>query len=677
MFRLSAHRISLAAFALLLGAGLAQAQTPVTPLTAAPTSVSISYSLQTSTAGAAVPVTLTVASGAGDAFVINPSTIPFWLSLSATSGTAVPAKPGPAITVSFNAGPGAATLTAGVYTFSVHVGVSGFQDLVIPVSLAVSGAPSALSVLNGASPLTSPASIPLTYTYGSTTYPSQTLTLFSSNDPISYTLTSAVTTPANTVDWIQLSATTGLAYNYGSGTTFTISFLPAVFQNASVGQVLNGAVTIHYGANSTFVVNVAITVTEPNAAVTSIFPQEVAPQASGFVTVVVNGSGFGNTGGYAANPSVVTLTYGTASTGVLTAIGGTVQIPNANTMVLKIPYQDNAGTPVAILAAGTVGISITNGLGGEVAATATLTVSASPIVYSVTDAAALVEPAPGAAATVAPYELISIFGTNFCPTCAAPVQGTLTANRYPASLTAGGHTLTVGFYHSDGTTLIANAYLLFATNTQINALVPSTVVAGDDPMQIIVTYNALPSNANVVYNANVVAAKPGIFTISSSGQGQGAVLLANDSVNSSTNTAALGSTVLIYLSGMGIPNSTAADTALPSAGTYPAGCVSVANYVTQAGLTLPATADGAVLQATDIANHLLPPCFVTAPTVSIGGSAATVTYAGWVSGSVAGLYQINATVPSKAAAGNDAVVVTMGTGVNAVSSQAGVTIAVQ
>jgi uncharacterized protein (TIGR03437 family) len=44
---------------------------------------------------------------------------------------------------------------------------------------------------------------------------------------------------------------------------------------------------------------------------------------------------------------------------------------------------------------------------------------------------------------------------------------------------------------------------------------------------------------------------------------------------------------------------------------------------------------------------------------------------------VAGLYQINATVPSKAAAGNDAVVVTMGTGVNAVSSQAGVTIAVQ
>jgi uncharacterized protein (TIGR03437 family) len=47
-----------------------------------------------------------------------------------------------------------------------------------------------------------------------------------------------------------------------------------------------------------------------------------------------------------------------------------------------------------------------------------------------------------------------------------------------------------------------------------------------------------------------------------------------------------------------------------------------------------------------------------------------------VSGSVAGLYQINATIPTKAVAGDLPVVVTMGTGANAVSSQAGVTVAV-
>ena len=72
------------------------------------------------------------------------------------------------------------------------------------------------------------------------------------------------------------------------------------------------------------------------------------------------------------------------------------------------------------------------------------------------------------------------------------------------------------------------------------------------------------------------------------------------------------------------------------------------------------------------------PCFVTSPTVTIGGNAATVTYAGWVSGSVAGLYQINATVPSKATASNTApLLVTIGSGSTAVSSQAGVTMAVK
>jgi uncharacterized protein (TIGR03437 family) len=73
-----------------------------------------------------------------------------------------------------------------------------------------------------------------------------------------------------------------------------------------------------------------------------------------------------------------------------------------------------------------------------------------------------------------------------------------------------------------------------------------------------------------------------------------------------------------------------------------------------------------------IATNKLPPCFTASPTVTIGGLAATVTYAGWVSGSVTGLYQINATVPTKASSGDQPVVVTMG----GVSSQAGVTVAV-
>jgi len=52
--------------------------------------------------------------------------------------------------------------------------------------------------------------------------------------------------------------------------------------------------------------------------------------------------------------------------------------------------------------------------------------------------------------------------------------------------------------------------------------------------------------------------------------------------------------------------------------------------------------DGAVIQGGLLLANVFPPCFATSPTVTIGGKAATVTYAGFVSGSVSGLYQINA-----------------------------------
>jgi uncharacterized protein (TIGR03437 family) len=61
----------------------------------------------------------------------------------------------------------------------------------------------------------------------------------------------------------------------------------------------------------------------------------------------------------------------------------------------------------------------------------------------------------------------------------------------------------------------------------------------------------------------------------------------------------------------------------------------------------------------------------TAVTVTIGGKSATVSYAGWVSNSAAGLYQINAVVPT-GVTGSVPVVVTVG---GTASSQAGVTLA--
>jgi hypothetical protein len=56
--------------------------------------------------------------------------------------------------------------------------------------------------------------------------------------------------------------------------------------------------------------------------------------------------------------------------------------------------------------------------------------------------------------------------------------------------------------------------------------------------------------------------------------------------------------------------------------------------------------DGAVLQSSLLSTHRLVPCLTTNPTVKIGGVAGTVTYAGFVADTVAGLYQINVQLPA-------------------------------
>jgi uncharacterized protein (TIGR03437 family) len=131
--------------------------------------------------------------------------------------------------------------------------------------------------------------------------------------------------------------------------------------------------------------------------------------------------------------------------------------------------------------------------------------------------------------------------------------------------------------------------------------------------------------------------------------------------------------VMIYVSGLGAPDSLETDTNLTTAAAFPASCITPASYVSKLGLN-PATIDGAVLLAADIATGHLPPCFDKIKIgVTIGGQTATITYAGWVADSVAGLYQVNATVPSKLTAGNSqAVIVTVGT---SATSQTGVTMA--
>ena len=597
--------------------------------------------------------------------------MPFWLTVGAVPGPAVAAG----VNVTFDPSAVAATLNAGGYNGTVHAKVSGYADLLIPVSLVVSDPASTLTVTDNNGPTNSET---IHWTPG-TAYPTKSLTMVSSDAPIGFTIATSVTAPAAPANWISVNHTSGIAYTYG--TPVTVSFLSDVLYNANVGDTLTGTVTVTPVGGSAIAVAFSIIIDEPPAAITRIFPAQTPVQNTSSVQVVVTGSGFGTLNGYSGHPTAVSITYGPnpQTTALLTAVGGTVTVASQNTLVLSIPKDDGATPAVAILsAAGTVTISITNGLAGETAATMPLTVTASPIIYTVTDAASLAEAAPGSNPTFAPYELITLFGDNFGPTAGTPVQAaTDTFSRYPTSLTANSHTLTVTFYKADGTTVISNAYLLFATNNQINALVPSGVV-GNTTANIQVAWNSLNSS---MYPVSIAAQDPGLFTVTSSGQGQGAILLSDYSLNSGTNKAAAGSTVLIYMTGVGAPNSTALNTATASKAAFPTTCISPASYMaTINALGTPpspawTTVDGAIVQSGKLTANHYPPCMATASavTVSIGGKAATVGYAGWVSDSVAGLYQINATLAATTPSGTQPVTVTVG----GVQSQAGVTMVVK
>jgi uncharacterized protein (TIGR03437 family) len=130
----------------------------------------------------------------------------------------------------------------------------------------------------------------------------------------------------------------------------------------------------------------------------------------------------------------------------------------------------------------------------------------------------------------------------------------------------------------------------------------------------------------------VAAAKPGIFT---NGQGQGAILNEDWSINSATKPAQRGRYVMIYATGEGV--------------------------------TTPPGVDGRVT-GTPL------PTAVAACSATIGGQAATVTYCGEAPGFTAGVVQVNALVPESVTPGGAVpVAITIG----GVTSQAGVTLAVE
>jgi uncharacterized protein (TIGR03437 family) len=193
---------------------------------------------------------------------------------------------------------------------------------------------------------------------------------------------------------------------------------------------------------------------------------------------------------------------------------------------------------------------------------------------------------------VAPGEIVSLFGSAIGPP--APAFLTLTNPRLVANSLEG-----VRVYF-DG----VPAPLLYASAGQVNVVVPYSV-SGQSTIQLQLEYLGVLSNPVTL---QVAATSPGVFSITGSGRGPGAILNTGDgTVNSALNPAARGDWVSIFATG--------------------------------AGVTTPASVDGFVASAPlPVPNAQV--------SVTMGGLPCPLNFKGAAPGLVSGVLQINAQVPA-------------------------------
>jgi uncharacterized protein (TIGR03437 family) len=210
---------------------------------------------------------------------------------------------------------------------------------------------------------------------------------------------------------------------------------------------------------------------------------------------------------------------------------------------------------------------------------------------------AVVNAAGGKAGPVSPGELVTIYGSAIGPSPAAGLQ--LGADGKVTTTLAG----TQVFFDE-----IA-APVIYTSPLQTNVIVPYAV-AGQSNTEMQIVYNGTRWKR---YPLAVASAAPALFN---------AILNQDTSPNSASNPAQKGSTIVLFATG--------------------------------AGQTTPPGVDGA-LSSAPLPMPVLP------VTVTIGGQAAQVPYAGAAPGEVSGVLQINCTIPPSVPSGMQQVVVTVGT----------------
>lgn len=218
---------------------------------------------------------------------------------------------------------------------------------------------------------------------------------------------------------------------------------------------------------------------------------------------------------------------------------------------------------------------------------------------------------------ITPGMIVTLTGTGIGP--GQLTTGSFVNNRF--TTTVGGTR-----FLFDGTP----APIIYVSGGQSSVVAPYDV-AGKQTVQVVAERDGVRSAPLAV---TVVEAAPGLFSANSSGQGPGAILNQDNTLNSPQNPIVQGGVIILYGTGEGRVSNTPADGSL-------------------AGQPLP--------------TPVLP------VRVTVAGRECNVLYAGAAPGLVAGLFQVNAQLPAGIPSGNQAVVVTVGTA----ASQNGLTVAVQ
>ena len=193
---------------------------------------------------------------------------------------------------------------------------------------------------------------------------------------------------------------------------------------------------------------------------------------------------------------------------------------------------------------------------------------------------------------VAPGELVTIFGDHVGSS--PPAGGVIGPDNRLATMVADIRVLFDG----------VPAPIVATSSTQTSCVVPFNV-QGKSSVAVQVEIKGFKSAPVTV---PVLAALPGIFSANASGQGQGAILNQDGSLNTPENPAAPGSVITLYVTG--------------------------------AGIMQPPQLDGAITSGPN------PPAPVASLVARIGGVEAYIEYYGAAPGLVAGAIQINIRVPN-------------------------------